>query len=121
MCPVADPSRAAACKAPITTRSCLNKRLAVASVPTIFLTHTPDMLANYYGERALAALRALAPVRLNETGAVLDAATLAREAKGCEIVVSDRQTAAPAELFPLMPDLFALLRVAVDIRNIDVE
>ena len=24
---------------------------------TIFLTHTPDMLANYYGNRALTALR----------------------------------------------------------------
>lgn len=90
-------------------------------MPTIFLTHTPDMLANYYGARALTALRALAPVRLNETGAVLDAATLAREANGCEIVISDRQTAAPAELFPLMPDLVALLRVAVDIRNIDIQ
>jgi D-3-phosphoglycerate dehydrogenase / 2-oxoglutarate reductase len=89
-------------------------------VPTIFLTHTPDMLANYYGARALAELRALAPVRLNETGAVLDPRALARAAKGCEIVVSDRQTAAPAELFSLMPDLVALLRVAVDIRNIDV-
>jgi D-3-phosphoglycerate dehydrogenase len=89
-------------------------------VPTIFLTHTPDMLANYYGARALAALRAIAPVRVNETGAVLDAATLGREAKGCEIVVSDRQTAAPAEFFASMPDLVAFLRVAVDIRNIDL-
>jgi D-3-phosphoglycerate dehydrogenase len=66
-------------------------------VSTIFLTHTPDMLANYYGARALTALRARAPVRLNETGAVLDAATLAREANGCEIVISDRQTAAPLD------------------------
>jgi D-3-phosphoglycerate dehydrogenase len=89
-------------------------------VPTVFLTHTPDMLANYYGPRALARLRALATVKLNETGAVLDTETLARVAKGCEIVVSDRQTAGPAALFPLMPDLVAFLRVAVDIRNIDV-
>ena len=42
-------------------------------MPTVFLTHTPDMLANYYGERALAALRELAPVKLNETAKVLDA------------------------------------------------
>ena len=27
-------------------------------MPTVLLTHTPDMLANYYGPRALAALRA---------------------------------------------------------------
>lgn len=86
----------------------------------IFLTHTPDMLANYYGERALAALRELGAVRLNETGQVLDAAALAEAAKGCEIIVSDRQTPGPAAFFPLAPDLVAFLRVAVDIRNIDV-
>lgn len=89
-------------------------------MPTVFLTHTPDMLANYYGERALKALRALAPVRLNETGQVLDAKALAEAARGCEIIVSDRQTPGPAEFFPMAPDLVAFLRVAVDIRNIDV-
>jgi D-3-phosphoglycerate dehydrogenase len=87
---------------------------------TIFLTHIPDMLANYYGPRALAALRDLGEVRLNETGKVLDARALARAAAGCEIIVSDRQTPGPAEFFPLAPDLAAFLRVAVDIRNIDV-
>jgi D-3-phosphoglycerate dehydrogenase len=51
---------------------------------------------------------------------VLDAKALAEAARGCEIIVSDRQTAGPAELFPLLPDLVAFLRVAIDIRNIDV-
>lgn len=88
---------------------------------TIFLTHIPDMLANYYGPRALAALRALGEVRLNETGKVLDAQALAKAAAGCDIIVSDRQTPGPAEFFPLAPDLVAFLRVAVDIRNIDVK
>jgi D-3-phosphoglycerate dehydrogenase / 2-oxoglutarate reductase len=90
-------------------------------VPTIFLTHSPDMLKNYYGERALAELRKLGTVRLNTTGQVLDAEALAQAAQGCEIIVSDRQTAGPAEFFPLMNDLVAFLRVAVDIRNVDVE
>jgi D-3-phosphoglycerate dehydrogenase len=89
-------------------------------MPTVFLTHTPDMLANYYGARALAALKGHATVKLNETGRVLDAKALAEAARGCEIIVSDRQTAGPAELFPLLPDLVAFLRVAIDIRNIDV-
>ncbi len=79
------------------------------------------MLNNYYGERALAALRALGDVRLNETGRVLDARALAQAARGCEIVVSDRQTPGPAEFFANAPDLIAFLRVAVDIRNIDVQ
>ena len=87
----------------------------------IFLTHVPDMLENYYGPRALAEMRKLGEVRLNETGKVLDAKALAEAAKGCEIIVSDRQTPGPAEFFPLAPDVCAFLRVAVDIRNIDVE
>jgi len=86
----------------------------------ILLTHIPDMLKNYYGEGALAALRALGEVRLNDTAKVLDAKALTEAARGCAIVVSDRQTAAPAEFFESAPDLVAFLRVAVDIRNIDV-
>ena len=90
-------------------------------MPTVLLTHTPDMLANYYGDRALTALRALCEVRLNDTGTVLDTAALARLAQGCDIVISDRQTAAPAAFFAQAPaSLAAFLRVAVDIRNIDV-
>lgn len=87
----------------------------------VFLTHEPDMLANYYGERAVAALREVADVRLNPTGRVLDAAALAEAAQGCPIIVSDRQTAASAEFFERAPDLVAFLRCAVDIRNVDVE
>src|SRR6266850_2022015 len=87
----------------------------------ILLTHVPDMLENYYGPRALAAMRKLGEVRLNETGRVLDAKALAEAAKGCEIVASDRQTPGPAEFFPAAPDCCAFLRVAVDIRNIDVD
>jgi len=87
----------------------------------IFLTHVPDMLENYYGPRALAEMRKLGEVRLNASGAVLDAKALAEAAKGCEIIVSDRQTPGPAEFFALAGDCCAFLRVAVDIRNIDVD
>jgi D-3-phosphoglycerate dehydrogenase len=86
----------------------------------IFLTHTPDMLANYYGERAVTELRKLGDVRLNETGRVLDAVALREAARGCEIIVSDRQTPGPASFFSGAADVIAFLRVAVDIRNIDV-
>jgi D-3-phosphoglycerate dehydrogenase / 2-oxoglutarate reductase len=90
-------------------------------MPRVFLTHTPDMLRNYYGDNALAALRNHAEVRINETDRVLDADTLAQAARGCEIIVSDRQTPGPAALFRQVPDLVALLRCAVDIRNVDVQ
>lgn len=88
---------------------------------TILLTHTPEMRATYYGDRALAALRELGPVRLHESGRPLDADNLADAARGCGLVVSDRQTPAPAAFFDRAPDVAAFLRCAVDIRNVDVE
>src|ERR1700730_18313421 len=89
-------------------------------MPRVFLTHSPDMLQSYYGERALAALKRHAEVRINPTGEVLDAAALAQTARGCEIIVSDRQTPGPGAFFRDAPDLVAFLRCAVDIRNVDV-
>ena len=87
----------------------------------IFLTHTPDMLANYYGERALQALRGHGEVVLNTTGAVLtDPGRLAEAAAGAAIVVADRQTPGLAAYFAQAPDLVAFCRVAVDISTIDV-
>jgi D-3-phosphoglycerate dehydrogenase len=89
---------------------------------TVFLTHTPEAFAGYYGERARAALAAMTEVRMNPTDRVLSPEELAREAQGCAIIISDRQTAAPAAFFAAAPEsLVAYLRCAVDIRNIDVE
>lgn len=85
----------------------------------ILLTHTPDMLRNYYGPRALASLRELGEVQLN-SGGVLDTDALIEAARGCDIVVSDRQTPGEARFFADARDVAAFLRVAVDIRNIDV-
>jgi D-3-phosphoglycerate dehydrogenase / 2-oxoglutarate reductase len=87
----------------------------------VFLTHTPEMLEHYYGPRALGALRELATVVVNPTGEVLDADGLAAAAKGCAIVVSDRQTPGHGAFFDGAPDVVAFLRCAVDIRNVDRE
>jgi D-3-phosphoglycerate dehydrogenase len=86
----------------------------------ILLTHSPDALANYYGPRALAGLRALGEVILNSNDRPLDGESLIRAATGCELVVSYRQSPAPAELFERLPNLVAFLRCAIDIRNVDV-
>jgi D-3-phosphoglycerate dehydrogenase len=86
----------------------------------VFLTHGPDALANYYGERALAELRSVCDVRLNDTDDVLDVSEVIERATGCDLVVSYRNTPAPAEIFENLPDLAAWMRCAVDIRNIDV-
>ena len=74
----------------------------------IFLTHVPDMLENYYGPRALAEMRKLGEVRLNTSGKVLDAKALAEAAKGCEIIVSDRQTPGPARILPARAGLLRI-------------
>jgi D-3-phosphoglycerate dehydrogenase len=89
-------------------------------MPTIFLTHPPEALRNYYGERALAGLRALADVRLNPLDRELDAGELVDAAKGCELIVSYRATPGFAALFDRSPDLVAFSRCAIDIRNVDV-
>jgi D-3-phosphoglycerate dehydrogenase len=86
----------------------------------IFLAHDPDMRARYYGERALAGLRALGPVVLNPTDRALTAPELIEAAGNARIIVADRMTVGPAEVFAALPDLAAFVRVAVDIRNIDV-
>ena len=87
----------------------------------ILLTHSPQALANYYGERALAGLQALGEVVLNPAEPSLEGEALVRAAAECELIVSYRQSPAPAALFGRLPRLVAFLRCAIDIRNVDVE
>jgi D-3-phosphoglycerate dehydrogenase len=86
----------------------------------VFLAHTPEMRANYYGDRALAALRQVAEVTLHEGTETLAGAALARAAAGCQAIVADRATPGTAETFAHAPDLVAFLRVAVDVSTIDI-
>jgi D-3-phosphoglycerate dehydrogenase len=86
----------------------------------VLLTHTPDFRRQYYGERALAGLQALATVKLHEREETLDANGLVKAASDVDIVVADRITEGRGEIFPRLPKLRAFVRCAVDIRNIDV-
>ena len=86
----------------------------------ILLTHSPEAMASYYGERALAGLRKLGEVKLNQKPASLEGQELIKAAEDCDFIVSYRQSPAPAELFGHLPRLIAFLRCAIDIRNIDV-
>jgi D-3-phosphoglycerate dehydrogenase len=88
--------------------------------PKLLLSHSPEILAQYFGEEPLAALRAVADVSLNEAGRTMTEAELLAAAHDQNIVVLDRTTAGPPALFETSPDLAAVCRVAVDIRNIDV-
>jgi D-3-phosphoglycerate dehydrogenase / 2-oxoglutarate reductase len=87
----------------------------------VLLTHTPQARRQYYGERSLNGLKALAQVVLREGDDALDAAGLIDAARDIDIIVADRLTEGPAGIFPRLPKLRAFVRCAVDIRNIDVE
>lgn len=87
----------------------------------VLLTHTPQARAQYYGERSLNGLRAIAEVQLHQGDNALDAFGLIAAARDVEIIVADRLTAGPSEIFPRLPKLRAFVRCAVDIRNVDVD
>jgi D-3-phosphoglycerate dehydrogenase len=86
----------------------------------ILLTHSPEAMANYYGERALAALRQAGEVKLHTGNDSLEGKALIEAARDCDLIVSYRQSPGPAELFQSLPKLVAFLRCAIDIRNVDV-
>jgi D-3-phosphoglycerate dehydrogenase / 2-oxoglutarate reductase len=87
----------------------------------VLLTHMPQARRQYYGERSLNGLRALAQVVLHDADDALDAAGLIEAARDVDIIVADRLTEGPGEIFAGLPKLRAFVRCAVDIRNIDVE
>jgi len=87
----------------------------------VLLTHTPQARVQYYGERSLSGLQAIADVKLYQGDAALDAFGLIAVAGDVDIIVADRLTAGPSEIFPRLPKLRAFVRCAVDIRNIDVD
>lgn len=95
-------------------------RRSQRSQALILLTHTDEARELYYGDRALAGLRTLGAVRLNETGVPLTGDALIAVAQGMRIIVADRAVPAPAALFSALPDLVAFCRGAVDIRTVDV-
>ena len=86
----------------------------------ILLTHPPQVRENYYSDKALAGLEALAKVRRNPLQRELSTAELIAAARGCEIIVTHRHVPGDAELFAGLPALVAFCRCAVDIRNVDV-
>jgi D-3-phosphoglycerate dehydrogenase len=86
----------------------------------IVLTHPRPAFERYFGEEALARLEGAGEVLRNPTDAPLSTAALIERAAGAAVIVSDRQTPGEAALFEALPDLVAFVRVAMDIRNVDV-
>nr|WP_249815133.1 MULTISPECIES: NAD(P)-dependent oxidoreductase [unclassified Bradyrhizobium] len=79
------------------------------------------MRRNYYGDRSLNGLRAIAEVILHEGDQPLGAASLVDAAREADIIVADRMTEGRGEIFSRLPRLRAFVRCAVDIRNVDVD
>lgn len=87
---------------------------------TVFLTHPSDKLEQYYGPRAVAALRELADVRFNPESRELTIDELVAAARGCELMIGYRGTPGPERLLRELPQLAAFMRCAVDISTVDV-
>jgi len=88
-------------------------------MPKLLLTHIPQARHQYYGARALASLKDLVDVTLHEGDAPLDPKGLIAAAQDADFIIADRATPVPGEVFAALPKLKAVLRSAIDIRNID--
>lgn len=85
----------------------------------ILLTHT-QYARHWYGDKALKSLSSLGELVTREKDDEWDLKELVDTAKSCDIIVSDRSTPAPASLFEGSDRLVALVRCAMDVRNIDI-
>src|SRR3979411_2074061 len=85
----------------------------------VLLTHTPQARRQYYGERSLNGLQALAQVVLHDADDALDAAGLIEAARDVDIIVADRLTEGPGEIFASLPKLRAFVRFAAGIQTIN--
>jgi D-3-phosphoglycerate dehydrogenase len=86
----------------------------------ILLTHSPEAFTLYYGERALQELQRAGEVKRHDAPQPLEGEALIKAAQDCDLIVSYRQSPAPAQLFERLPKLIAFQRCAIDIRNVDV-
>jgi len=86
----------------------------------LLLTHVPLARNQYYGARALKQLSELVEVVTHEGDAPLDPAGVIAASRDVDFIIADRATAMPGGIFVGLPRLKAVMRSAIDIRNIDV-
>lgn len=86
----------------------------------LLLTHVPQARHQYYGAGALTRLHELVEVVLHQGAAPLDAKGVIAAARDVDLIIVDRSTPLPGEIFAALPDLKVVMRSAIDIRNIDV-
>jgi D-3-phosphoglycerate dehydrogenase len=86
----------------------------------IVLTHTVTDRKDKYGDAAVAGLRRLGDLVLNNTETPLSVDGLIDLAGDADVIVLDRMVPGEPKLFRALPRLVAIHRAAMDIRNIDV-
>ncbi len=86
----------------------------------IVLSHPRPELKDKYGDSAVAGLKALGALVLNEGESPLTVDGLIALAAEAEVIVLDRAVPGEARLFSALPRLVAIHRAAMDIRNIDI-
>lgn len=86
----------------------------------ILLTHPAPVRPNYFPEKSVAALAALGELTVNQGDSEWTTDELIARAGDCDIIVNYRETPAGAPVFDSLPMLKAWVRVAVDVRNIDL-
>jgi D-3-phosphoglycerate dehydrogenase len=89
-------------------------------VPTVLLTHPLEERRTRFSARAVDTLRGFCEIRFNDSDRPLSTDRLIAVARGCPVILCDRLTPAEAGLFAALPNLVALCRSAVDVRNIDI-
>ena len=88
-------------------------------MPRILLTYPADERPVRYGA-ALEDLRGLGEVVLNPHARTMTGAEIAAAASGCVAIVADRNTPFGADTIARLADCTALVRAAMDVRNIDI-
>ena len=87
----------------------------------ILLTHPVPVKPNYFPASSERALSELGQLICNEGTQEWSSKEIIARAQDCDIIVNYRETPADASIFDSLPKLKAWVRVAVDIRNIDLE
>ena len=87
----------------------------------ILLTHPVPVKPNYFPASSEKALSELGQLTCNEGASEWSNAEIIKRAQDCDIIVNYRETPADGLIFDSLPKLKAWVRVAVDIRNIDLQ
>ena len=76
----------------------------------LLLTHVPQARRQYYGARAVARLQELVEVVLHEGESPLDPAGVIAAARDADLIIADRATPMPGEIFIALPKLKVVMR-----------